>query len=183
MSLQLFGDDGQPLEPADIVLVRGDGFVQWLIRQKERAKGEPPSRVNHAGIMFTTSMLIEAQVKGVKCRDLVEAYAGSGWELAIYRATNITDAQRQRIAARAYRYVGDRYGFGKILLHACGLQRFSFIDRWPICSYVVSMAYASEGLTFGVSARAADPDDLMDFCEANPDKYRCVRMLRPLEVA
>ncbi len=60
-------------------------------------------------------------------------------------------------------------------------RRLTQDDRYPICSWVVACSFAKADKNFGVVPGAASPDDIWDFCKANPDKYTEVLPLGPLK--
>ena len=49
------------------------------------------------------------------------------------------------------------------------------IKRLPYCSYLWATWFERYGYDFGVKAKRATPDDMLDFCQANPDKWKCIR--------
>ncbi len=194
------------LEPGDIVLVASDGFVAWAIR-RFRSRCEEPTYVNHVALIVNTvgpddwrsaeidaicvpgawerlrtrpwaqAILIDAQPPRVARRSLAD-YRGQ--LVAVYRP-RLPISLRQRIAARAARFEGKWYGLSKIFLHLFGLAGLSRFDRYPICSWVVAKPFQEEGLSFGVDAGGARPDDVWDFCRTRPDAYECVMPLGILE--
>ena len=52
-------------------------------------------------------------------------------------------------------------------------------DRYPICSWLVAHSFKKARLFFGVEADEAQPDDIWDFAQQNPGRYR---EFRPLEL-
>lgn len=160
------------LMPADIVLVRGRGWAPRLIRKLTRSPGEAPSRVTHCAIAVTSQHVVEALFpRGVVLRSY---RAGQ-----VYRPRRLSEEERVRINQRARSHLGEPYGWGKIILHALdGLlggiyffRRAALVGRWPICSWIVADAYASEGYMFGVPPQAATPDDIADFVTKRTDLY------------
>jgi hypothetical protein len=178
--------------PADIVLTRSSGWAGKLIRFGTQQRGEGRSMVSHAGLILDGSgTLIEAIFAGVQIHDLERCYQGREDLVSIWRPINISADERQQICDRATTYNGDTYGYGKIVLHTLdGLlgklgippvfKRLSWLDDFPICSYLVAQAYADIGFEFGVSAKLASPDDIWDFVNCNPSKYICIRKLSKL---
>jgi len=176
------------LMPGDIVFTKGSGVLSRLIRFFSRRIGEDRTRVNHVAIVVETGTaqnvhIVEA-LKHVQ-RNLLWRYANDDNEVAIYRARNLTVLQANDIARVAESYVGKTYGYLKLVTHlldwalqgAYVFRRLTRSDRYPICSWVVAHAYGSAGLDFGVDADSASPDDMWDFVQANPDKYRWVMPL------
>lgn len=199
------------LQPADVVLVSSDGLIGWAIRQMSRKAGERPTRINHAMMsvagltanqlkaalpmgedvarwLGVTDLVVDAQPPKVGLRSLLNQYGppevgGTGDSVAVYRAVGLTHGERVAIAQRALRYVGTRYGLSKIVLHLLGLQRFSFIEGRPICSYTVGVPYEEiKGWRFDVEGRAAQPDDIDDYVVLRDDKWKCVHPLGPIKL-
>ncbi|MEN8114426.1 MAG: YiiX/YebB-like N1pC/P60 family cysteine hydrolase, partial [Actinomycetota bacterium] len=157
------------LEPCDMFLTRGTGFVPSAIRFFTRRFGESRTKVNHVGIIveegtMTTAIAIEALVK-VKRHALGRYARKPDTAVAVYRPTNLTDAERQAIVAKAESYVGREYGFVKIAAHfldwtlqgAYVFRRLTNMDRYPICSWVVAHAFGAAGKDFGCEPGAASP--------------------------
>lgn len=180
------------LEPCDVFLTRGTSFVSAAIRRFTRRFGESRTEVNHVGIIVApgsvhTALAVEALTK-VKRHEL-GVYAGRRTTgVAVFRPTNLTEAEKEAIVAKAESYVDRKYGWLKIATHladwalqgAYVFRRLTNDDRYPICSWVVAHAFAAADKTFGVEPGAASPDDIWDFVIANPDKYEELRGLTPL---
>ena len=173
-------------QPGDIFLTCGSSFISRAIRFFSRSGGESRTMVNHVGIVVeagdsTNAVIVEASTKVVK-RSFYAYRRSPTTMVAVYRPTNVSDGEIHTICAAADRYVGATYGYLKIVAHFLDwclggryvFRRIAAMDRYPICSWVVAQAYADAGLNFGVPAGSADPDDIWDFCVANPDKYRAV---------
>lgn len=176
----------------DVFLTRGSGFVSRGIRFFTRRFGESRTQVNHVGIIVEpgtlhSAMGVEALTK-VKRHPLGRYAKQQSTGVAVYRPTNLTDDEIAAIVAKADSYVGQDYGWFKIVTHladwallgAYVFRRLTDDDRYPICSWVVAYAFAEADKTFGVQPGAASPDDIWDFVTANPDKYTEVRGLEPI---
>lgn len=173
--------------PLDLFFTREPGsLLSMAILWATREEGEAPTEASHVGAIVTTGELQEVEcieaLRRVKVHGLWDRYHGRGSELTIYRPVNLSARQQVRILDRLHSRVGQRYGYAKLLLHLLrkltgdpDWLRLSFLDRWPICSYLTAVEFEREGLTFGVEGRMATPDDMLDFCQAHPDKYRLVR--------
>lgn len=182
------------LQPADIVCTRSKSKLGGLIRFFTRRIGEPRTKVNHVGIIAvggtsTNAIIVEA-LKRVRREWFASAYGGkSAPDVAIFRPLNLTEDERYIVAAKAETYAGRGYGYLKILAHmgdwilqgAYVFRRLVGSDKYPICSWLVAHAYSFIGKTFGVDAGAASPDDIWDFCIANPDKYAVIMPLGNLD--
>jgi len=170
------------LQACDVVLTRSETFVGKSIRFFTRRIGEGQTRVNHAGIMGTPRLIIEA-LQTVVRRSLTDAYGPpSKQQIAVYRPLNLTPEEQVKVMLKANSYVGMRYGYVKIVAQALDwalqgayvFRRMAGMDKYPICSWVVAHAYSAAGKDFGVAAGAATPDDIHDFVIKHPDKYECV---------
>ena len=84
--------------------------------------------------------------------------------------------------------MGKTYGYFKIIMHlldwlllgAYVFRRLTTNGNYPICSWLVAHAFAKADKNFGVAPGAANPDDIWDFVEENPDKYEQVHPLQPI---
>jgi hypothetical protein len=177
------------LKRGDIFLVHGKGFVPDAIRLLTRRIGERRSRISHVGLIVApgdldTAMAVEA-LKKVRHAPFKQHI---GETLEVFRPENLTPEETDNICARAMSYVGKTYGYLKILTHtldgllmgAYVFRRFTNVDAYPICSWLVAHAYLAAGKDFGVPAGAATPDDIEDFIRKHPDKYSLIHPLRPL---
>lgn len=164
------------LKPGDIFFTHGEAGISKAIRWFSRSPGEPPTKANHVGIVVVGGRLSDAVVvealSSVKRWTLLDNYAGKKDTVSIWRPINLKKNEREKIVKKAESYVGRRYGWGKIALHAFGLQRWAKLDKWPICSYLVGVAYGAADKHFGsIDNNELDPDDILDFCESHRDKY------------
>jgi len=194
------------LEPGDIFLTRGCSFISRAIRFFTQSKGEKPTKVNHVGMVvqrgdIKTAIVVEALSKVVR-HALCSQYGPPKKDcVAVYRATNLTAEQVKDIVAEAEKHVGKKYGkcmifahlkdwaIGRVLGWLLGWQ-FSEVylfrrlipsNKYPICSWVVADAFAKVGKDFGVEVGMATPDDIWDFVEKNPDKYKEIHPLKLLD--
>ena len=181
------------LEPADIFLSRTHGIGSWFIRFFTRTGGEPESEVSHVGIVVEGGPLEKAVIvesRGRARRRLFFRRYGKKrkYDVAIFRPLHLTPEKRALIVRAALDYVGKEYSYFKILLHlldwvlqgAYVFRRLGGINDYPICSWLVARAFAKAGETFGTPPDAADPDDIWDFINAQPEKYRMLWPLSPL---
>lgn len=195
------------LEPADIVCTKSKGKLGKLIRFFTRHIGEPRTQVNHVGVItvggISSNAVIVEALKHVRRCYLAEGYGGDDApDIAVFRPKNLTEMERFLVASKAESQVGKNYGYLKLLTHfgdwgvtaaksaitlgRCRgdvyfFRRLTKNGNYPICSWLVSHAYAFVGKDFGVDAGAASPDDIWDFCIENPDKYLMVMPLGNLD--
>jgi hypothetical protein len=172
-------------QPLDIFFTRNPTFLSRVIRWAEREPGEAKSEASHVGAIVSNGPLkkvycIEA-LKKVRYHSLWSRYRGRG-TMTVYRPKNIEPDDVEEILWGLRRHVGDSYGYLKIGLHFLrkltgnrNWLKLSVLDRYPICSYLVATEFEAQGYDFGVKGRLATPDDMLDFCQANPDKWQCVR--------
>jgi hypothetical protein len=106
----------------------------------------------------------------------------SGNTIRVYRRhdlmTRLEDVRK--IVDTATTFVGRRYGWWKLFAHLCdrlifrGRKTISNalrVDKRPICSYTAAKSFAAGGVTFGMQPEAADPDEMMDYCETHPEEW------------
>lgn len=175
--------------PCDILLTRSKSKLGSMIRFfTRRWPFESKTVASHCGIFtvegdLKTATLVEAQ-SHCNRHSFSEAYGSdTTTDLCIFRPLNLTDEEKALIVAKAESYVGKDYGYFKLLLHLGDwllggvylFRRLGRMDRYPICSYVVSHAYGAAKKTFGVANDAASPDDIWDFILKNiGEKYEFV---------
>jgi len=164
--------------PGDLIFTHGGGLIGSAIRECEQAPGEPPAYANHvAG--FTGPDTVTEALWIVVTHPYAEAMKGTPHQ--VWRCMALTDEQRQAVAEKALTYVGRDYGWWKLGLHlgdalltrmvgreVYAFRRLMFSDRYPICSWVWAESYAALGLSFGVPATLAQPDDMHDFVSSSP---------------
>lgn len=168
------------LKPGDIFLTRGDGLISKLIRFFSRTGGESRTRVNHVGIVVDDKLTVVEALTKVKRHTLFDEYGKTNTQIAVYRPLNLTPEELEKIVAKAESYVGATYGYSKIVAHLGDwflggryfFRRFASMDKYPICSWLVAAAYAAADKDFGCPVGLAEPDDIWDFVNANPDKYK-----------
>jgi len=182
------------LQPGDIFLTRGRGFVSRAIRFFTRHIGESRTKVNHVGLVVQGGSLREAVVvealRTVQRHRLVDEYGGERDEVAIYRPVRLNVQQLHLVVTVANGYVGRRYGYGKIALHvldwalqgAYVFRRLGNMDDYPICSWLVARAYGAVSVHFGVAPGAATPDDIWDYVSRHPEEFVRVRGLERVQV-
>lgn len=163
-----------------------------MIRFFTRTSGEPESEVSHTGIVVEGGPLEKAWIvesRGpTRRRKLFRRYRKRKYDVAIFRPLQLTPVNRAIIVEGALHYVGKKYSYFKILLHlldwmlqgAYVFRRLGKMDDYPICSWLVAHAFAKAGEKFGVEPDAANPDDIWDFINAHPEKYRMLWPLSPL---
>jgi hypothetical protein len=181
------------LQPGDIILTRSDGILGRLIRYFETHPGESEALYNHVGVVTEagdekTAIMVEALWK-TRHGTVWEGYGRKKGQaqIAIYRPNNIPPEKLEIISTFAETFVGDSYGWWKLLAHAADwrlshdlgrevyiFRKLLFIDKYPICSFLVAKAFSAAGYDFGVPPNEASPDDIADFINSNPEKYTLI---------
>ena len=181
-------------EPCDVFLTRSRSLLGRAIRLATRGIGESRSMVNHVGIIVMAGSAEDAvgieALSTVKRHRLWKQYGpGSNSDIALYRPINLTVEERSLIVTAAEEYVGRTYGYLKIAAHLLDwmlfgvyfFRRLARMDDYPICSWLVAHSFAAADRTFGLPPGMASPDDIWDFVTSNPDKYRAVHPLGPMD--
>ena len=165
------------VEPGDIILFRGGGWISNKILKLSTADGEDESLYSHVGIYIEhgsvyTAQFVEAVHPYSRATTLSLGYCEANPSISIARCINLSDETRRNIATESLKYVGRRYGWLKLGLHLIDSKIFGdrYVSRrlarssMPICSWVVTKAYGAYDLNFGVPGNAAQPDDIGDYC-------------------
>ena len=104
------------------------------------------SRWNHAFIYIGDGKIVEANPTGVEISP-VSKYPKIAWN----QHEELTDAQRQKIVKRAKAFIGEKYGFGAILVIALKILGLKVIptlrkaaenENSVICSQLVAWSYS-----------------------------------------
>lgn len=143
-----------------------------LIRWCTRDEKEAPTVISHVGIMVSETEIVES-----KTRTVQHPFTPPATNCWVYRK-NLTLEQQDIIVAKAKEYVGNSYGWLKILAHAADhllfrdyyvMRRLCRFDKYPICSWVVAYAYAKIGYQFKGPPWACTPDDIWDTVTTQSD--------------
>jgi hypothetical protein len=182
------------LEPGDIFLTRGKGFISRAIRFFTRRIGESRTMVNHVGIVvkggkLRRSVVVEALHEVVEHPLWVQYGPPKSDSVGVFRATNLTEEEVDIVVTEARSQLDKKYGYLKIAAHLAdwfllgtyAFRRFTRSGRYPICSWLVAHAFAKAGKDFKVAPGAAQPDDIWDFIQKNQDIYEEVHPLQPLD--
>jgi len=181
------------LEPCDVLMTKGRGFISRAIRFFSRGIGENRTQVNHVGLVVETGTLETAVViealSRIKKHKLWSEYGPPAKdEVAVYRPTNLTDAEKEAIVAKAHEYKDMEYGYLMIAAHladwllfgAYFFRRLIRADKYPICSWLVAASFGAANKHFGVDPGQAQPDDIWDFVRSHPKVYTEVHPLKRL---
>ncbi len=108
-------------------------------------------------------------------------------EVIVYRPRNVPPATLRLIVLKLQSYVGRRYGLQGLFLHAADalISRVRARDTYVFrrirlsdeveCSEAIGRSFAAYGYLFEKpKGIRLSPDDIDDFCRANPDKYELV---------
>lgn len=167
----------------DIACCGSSGFLGRAIKAGSRRRGEPPTMVNHVGIMVDGTHMCES-VWRVKYTELDPAK----YDLCeIWRPVpSILPEGTNCILRQCRDYKGRRYGVLKLIAHGLDhllgdryiFRRLCLLDRYPICSWLVAWVYKRcLGIEFGVPPEYAQPDDIHDYISTENGaerSWRCV---------
>lgn len=183
-------------ERGDTLFTYSNSLLGRLIRWGETDPGETNGTwANHTGVVVESGWIGNPKIPGYKEAVVVEAL----WktrrgplklndiEVRVFRPVpQYTEEEKQRFVVAADKYVGDTYGWWKLLFHLADRALFKgkkvlthllFIDKRPICSYLA--AHVNEAARpsggFGIDPETADPDSMMDFCLKNPQFWEEVK--------
>lgn len=186
----------------DTFFTRSNSLLGKAIRWGEQDCDEKePSWTNHSGVVVADGWIgNEAQLRqenrpvAVVVEALWKTRRGplkvNGTEVRVFRPKPAyAGDELQLFALLAAHYVGDTYGWWKLLgfllkRATCGkidITNFYFIDSRPICSYLaahVNDAARKRSASwpgFGMDPDAADPDGMMDFCLNHPEFWEEVK--------
>ncbi len=183
-------------QQGDIFVTAGEAQISRTIRVTTRSKGEPPTRVNHVGVIIRALLggdatIIEA-LSTVRLGRL-SRYKDGRTKVAVYRRRNASGRSKAEFAGLAYMYRGKKYGYLKIGAHLGDyllskirgrdvyfFRRMVRMDNYPICSWMVAFPAKKLGWTFGnppVDPRFLTPDDIDDEFRNNPGEWEEVRPL------
>jgi hypothetical protein len=173
----------------------GDVFLErsysWLGRAIRWFIG---SEKNHTGIVFIMTperrdlltkyglkipeawigepCVVEAMIR-VRVRLLKDRLSESS-DISISRNETLTKAAQHSVVNAALEFVGQIYGFLRLLRHGLdiitntkGVRKMA--ADIMICSYLVAFAYAVVEIFFGVTARECTPEDIAHTIKTDPN--------------
>jgi hypothetical protein len=165
------------MKPGDIILVRGRGALSEGILRATNGS------VSHAALLIGTGpeICIEA-LERVKTNPLIVTL-GNCEHAYVMTNPSLTDEQRGAIVYAALTFSGEDYNYldlGLQALDALSHSNFfthhlahSFLDRWPICSYLASKAYERAiNWQWGKPSDSITPQDLFLAGQAPPWELR-----------
>lgn len=169
----------------DLVGVQGRAWMSRAIRWVTRRKWEPRSLVNHHAIIVNDGPLEDAivveAVGKVRRGKLLDFYGGKSAKVEVWRVINVTLEERDIVAGVAETLVGKKYPYHHLLFQFLDevvlngryiFRRLADLDPFYVCTPLAVACYWAVGKRFGFkSPNQANPDNLRDFLEANPDKY------------
>ena len=181
----------------DIVGTLGYHPISVAIQWATRSKNEPESFSNHNEIIVNDCDLLRdvetvaAMGSGVERHKLCEVYAGKRDQVEIWRALNFSDEDRELIADAAIKHIGHKYPYHRILLQLIDekifggkfvVRRLAFSENFFVCTPLVVHAIWAADYRFGFKSPAqANPDNLRDYLQNNPDKYINIRPLARID--
>jgi hypothetical protein len=194
----------------DTFFTRSNTLLGRLIRFGETDKGEAKgsSWTNHTGVVVEDGW-IGAEPQAVVIEALWHTRKGplvlaKDQQVRVFRPIPAYDAEElARFRREAETYVGDKYGWWKLLVQFADKSLFGgkkvlttalYVKGRPICSFLAGhvnhVAQSNirvsnrvlNGLrngeamySFGTPPQAADPDEMMDFCLTHPALWEEVK--------
>lgn len=181
--------------PGDVFFTRSSSLLGKLIRWAEKDPNEPNGVwANHVGVVVEHGWIVPPEVDDyprLRLAWVVESLwktqlwawwpnheQEDGNEIRVYRRRVITPTQVDHVVFRAKSFVGRTYGWWKLFAHLFDrivfrgkktVSNAMFADQRPICSYTAAKAFAAAGISFGMQPEAADPDEMMDYCEQSSE--------------
>ncbi len=174
--------DNIALAKGDIFLTKGTSMLSRLVRFFSTTGGESRAQVNHSGIVVDAAdgdpVIVEA-LTHVQQHTMLSQYNDDSTLIAAFRPIGLSDQDIDKVVAKAKSYVGDEYGYFKILAHLGDwclggryfFRRFASMDKYPICSWLVAESFAEIDHNFGCPPGMAEPDDIWEYCRAHPELY------------
>lgn len=176
----------------DVFFTRSTSLLGRLIRWAETEPGEGRTWTNHTGVVVKDGWLVPPLIGSYP--DELAVVVESLWHTErqewwtahrkeVLQGQRIrafgpreprTRDEREAFLRVAHSFVGDRYGWWKLigfLVKRATKGKIDptqayFIDSRPICSYTAAKSEAAQGMWFGMEPQAADPDEMLDYCES-----------------
>lgn len=159
------------LQPGDLVIVSGSGWISGAIRRLTPRRGGEPVWATHVGVIGRGGPREEATIVHARVRvveePLLERYPPDGEDrVAIFRMLDLGWQHRHAIATEARAWLGSPYGGWRLLFHAGDyalggryvFRRLARMDDYPICSWLTGRAYEDAiGRRLGAPYRKATP--------------------------
>jgi len=178
-----------PICQGDILAIRGRGWLADGIVKAEYGKNPGLYSVSHVGLFLaqgdeheipvviealrkvTTNLLVEST------RDAEHAYVLHDKSLADWQRSSILEIACQ-FSTADYGYIdlGAQYLDATFKTSWWTNRLTGYLAHRPICSYVVSAAYAAVRLDFGVDDCSCKPSDIMSFALAHPEIYQVTQI-------
>jgi hypothetical protein len=172
------------LKNGDVVYrLKHNSFFSKAVAWFTRSKNERPTRAVHVAmiIFYAGEFYVIEAVSRVKITPFKEWAKDK--EFSVWRKKDLTVSERIDLRDEALKYKGCFYGFWKLFLHAFDafiskiwykevflLRRLQFIDRYPICSWLVAYTYYNAlKYSFGTIPKLTDPDSMNDYTRKSED--------------
>lgn len=178
------------LRKGDLVFVVSTGIISRLILWGQKTVGLDTTSVSHVAIVVDEDgALVEANPAGVELTNLYSRYCTPKHQVAIYRAINISELERELLAWEAKKRVGTRYGYPALLQQLIDRKVFGGrtvlrklnLPFLEVCSETVAQVYSELGLNFGLGPGEAAPEEMLRFCKIHYAKYAPVLTLGSIE--
>ena len=177
------------VQSGDTFFTRSNSVLGRLIRWGQTEKGEEPAWTNHTGVVVKEGWVKnpgdlhqpEAEVVEALWHTREGVLKLNGNKVRVFRPVpRYDDVERARMIAEAKAHVGENYGWWKLLgflakrFTGVDVPKLFFVKSRPICSFLAALANdaarrrSAEWPGFGMPPQAADPDEMLDFCEKSP---------------
>lgn len=175
---------GMEVRAGDIFFTHSQTLLGKAIRYAQSDPGEENGVwANHTGVFIENGDALQVSVIEALWKTRKGPLQLKDTGLRVYRKVGLTELQKGAILHTLEKHVGNKYGWWKLTGHLFDriafkgkkvVSRLFFIDNRPICSYLAAHAFSNAGITFGMDPDAADPDEMMDYCETNPDRWEFI---------
>ena len=167
------------MKAGDIVFTYRGSFFTEMIRVVTSRKNDSV-KFTHCAVAISDTMIVDVDftTRLVNINDLLKSVK----DYEIWSNYVLLTDDTNKISLKAISYLGDEYGFTKLVPHLldallgkiCEQDIFFFRkllkeNRYVICSWVVSYAFAAINYTFDVDKQFATPDDIYDSIIKRPE--------------
>ena len=158
-------------QSGDIIAIRGSGWLPDNICKATH------SEVSHVGLVIGTSPTIVIEALWRVKTNPIAVTINNAEKVWCIRYPNLTDKNRVDLVQAALKFSADDYGGFDLVLQladaAFKTKWFTenigktFLNHFPICSFLVAAAYRQIGITFSSTDWSVTPSDIMNFALLN----------------
>lgn len=176
----------------DTFFTHSSSLLGRLIRWGETEKGEEPTWTNHTGVVVEDGWVGGGEPQAVVVEALWKTRRGplklNGVTVRFFRPVPpYSEEEKLRLVTEANSFIGNTYGWWKLFgflakkITGVDVPKLFFVKNRPICSFLAAVANdaarrrGSRWPGFGTMPQAADPDEMLDFCESHPEFWQEVK--------